>query len=362
MKFNYVTCAEIQDLESRHPLVSPLFSDDLRRFYTECPDAAPDFPILFYLSDDGSIVCRLGVLPDTMTDLAGNQHRWAWTGGLFTPPEHRGRGLATQLIKQASAVLEGMSILRGSVYSADKTLHIYEKLGGTQISFAPRYLFLKTVKPVLRQHVGNGFWVDWADALYRMTFYKWLGAKFEKKLDCSAYKVTKVEINDCREKINFKKYNKGLCFFNNDLSKLFWKLKKTKFKHDLYFIHDEGDTLVGYFVTRSKFEDGRDNVKYSGFELLTLVDFGCYCGDVETTFKAIFENVVRLFLKGRAEVLEIITSAESMKSCVKTSLFLRGGKGMSFTCNTFGRTDLQCEKDLASWHLTGFCGDAFTYK
>jgi GNAT superfamily N-acetyltransferase len=362
MNFSYVTCDQLKDLELSHPLVAPLFSSELRKFYASCPDIQPDFPVLFYLSEDNEIVSRFGAIPDTLTDLAGHQHRWAWTGGLSTTPEHRGRGFATELIRRASEVLKEKSILRGSVYSAAETLHIYEKLGGTVSGFASRYLLLKTVRPVLRRYLGSRFLMGFVDNFYRLTCYRWLSARFNRKIKFTQYDFEKIEIHVSRKAQNRGNNNYDLCSFNGEMSKILWKLGKTKFKHELYFIRDENDEIWGYFITRSKFEDGQRSTKYSDFRLMTLVDFGSFRGDTERLTGVVFEKCVLLFMQGGDEVLEIISSSEVMKRCAKANLLFAGGRGMSFTYNAFDRQELKCQEDMSSWHLTGFCGDAFTYK
>lgn len=362
MKFSYVTCDQFKDLELSHPLAVPLLSAELRGFYAACPDMQPDFPVLFYLSEDNTIVSRFGAIPDTLTDLAGHQHRWAWTGGLWTAPEFRGRGLATELIAQASAVLKEKSILRGSVYSAAETLHIYEKLGGTMSGFASRYLLLKTVRPVLHRYFSNSFLTGFVDYLYRVTFYRWLSARFNRKSKFTEFDFEKIEIDGSRNIKNLENKNNDLCSFNSEMSKILWKLEKTKFKHELYFIHDENGEIWGYFITRSKFEDGQSSAKYSDFRLMTLVDFGSFLGDMERLSEVVFEKCVLLFMKGGDEVLEIISSSEVMKRFSRANLLVTGGRGMSFTYNAIDWPELKCQEDFSSWHLTGFCGDAFTYK
>jgi GNAT superfamily N-acetyltransferase len=362
MEFNYVTYEQLADIKRSHPLVAPFISEDKLLFYSGCPDTTPDFPVFFYLSESDRIVSRIGVVPDTMTDMKGYPHRWAWTGGLVTDPEYRGRGLATHLMQKMLTVFREKQILRGSVYSAQETLHIYKKIGGSVVGFAQRYLLLKTVRPVLRRYIGNGFIMKAIDYIYRFTYLSLVISRMKFRLNFSKYKVKKLDKEGFTKYHDLKVYHKDICVFNSNIKKISWKLSRTKHQHDVYFVLDESDKTIGYFILRIKNISYDKNKTYSDYSLMTLVDFGSYVDDIKKVFEVIFEKVVYIFFDSEANVLEIISSSEYIISCSKKNMFKRGGRGMSFTFNDGGVSGVNFSSLLDRWHLTSFCGDAFTFK
>lgn len=92
------------------------------------------------------------------------------------------------------------------------------------------------------------------------------------------------------------------------------------------------------------------------------MDFGFYVNDTNTLYKNTIVKAVLEFLDSDSDVLEIITSSKEIIKCCKIFLFIRVGRGMSFIFNGFDLPGVNFKKDLDCWHLTNFCGDAFTYK
>ena len=120
------------------------------------PGAGDDFPIFFCLTDEEDRVCCYArTIPDELT-VDGTTYRWAWTGDNFTEADMRGRGLSTQLQREATAYLHGMDIGRGSVLSTAVTLHIFGKLGFVLPGFAARHLLLRDAGPFVDAHVREG--------------------------------------------------------------------------------------------------------------------------------------------------------------------------------------------------------------
>lgn len=362
MEFKVVTYEQLSDLDSSHPQFAPVVSADTRRFYSSCPDISPDFPLFCYLIKDAIVVSQIGLIPDLMTDMQGRLHRWAWSGGLVTKPEFRGSGLATHLIRKLLDLLKEKQILRGSAYSAHETLHIYKKLSGSVIGYAQRYLLLRTIRPVLRRYIGNGFLLLFLDFLYRSSYLSlvMLVLKFRSKYgNCQVQKVID------RASLNAGDLNllhENMFSFNSSIEKLFWKLSRAKNDPEMYLVRDFNDRSIGYFIVRKKYFSFDKNERYSDYSLMTLMDYGCCIDDRKKSFEIIFEKVIFMFLESGADVLEIVSSSDDMLSCAKKSLFIRGGRGMSFTFSDPGSFDGQDIFDLKRWHLTSFCGDAFTYK
>jgi len=361
MEFNYVTYDQLNDLEYSHPLVTSLFDKDTFHFYTSNPDKTPDFPLLFYIKENGKVVSYIRVIPDKVIDKNGNIHQWAWTGGLKTDPQFRGKGYATELVRQTLKVLCEKQLPRGSVYSAPETLHIYSKVGGVVAGFVRRYLLLKTIRPVLGRYIGCGYLLQLVDSVYRYTYLSLVSLVLRIGPSYKDFEIITLSQNDLKDFNQMIKHN-NICSFNSGIEKLLWKISMAKNRQELFFVSDEGRNIIGYFVIRRKSNSVDSNKKYSNYNLMTLMDYGCYIDDMNFFTNILFHKVLFMFLKSESDVLEIIASSTTMISSAKKHLFIKAGRGMSFTFSMLPRGDIEYDLAPDGWLFTSFCGDAFTYK
>jgi hypothetical protein len=101
--------------------------------------------------------------------------------------------------------------------------------------------------------------------------------------------------------------------------------------------------------------------KYKNFKLMTLMDFGLFKND-KRIYSVLLKEVVELFWKSDADVLEVISNSEPLIKLMKKQWMIKIGKGMSFTFSVPERWKFdQMNNELSSWHLTSFCGDAFSF-
>jgi GNAT superfamily N-acetyltransferase len=362
MVFNYVTFEQLDDLRKSHPIAYDYFDNNKYTLYKSCPDIIPEMPIFFYLSEDDKIVSHIGVIPDTMTDMNGQSHSWAWTGGLVTNPAYRGKGLATKLMKQMLQVFKEKKILRGSVYSARETIHIYNKIGISVIDYARRYVFLKSIRPILLKYIGSGFFMNIVDKIYRFSFYKLMLLWINLTSKYDGYSIEKIEDISSVEANLYNTFPGKKCEFNSNFGKLIWKYENSKKNFEFYFIKNNNEEIIGYSVIRNKYVEFSEDEKYSDYMLMSLMDFGSFVQNEEVVYSSIFEKLVLIFSISEANVLEIVSSSPVIHTLSRKYLFMKGGSGMSFTFNSFDLPNVAYTKSLENWHLTNFCGDAFTYK
>lgn len=363
-QFKYITCDQIDKVGKLHPLVSRSLPWKNFQWLANCPDVDGDFPWYFYLTDNKKILSYIIALPDTLF-VGGRTYRWAWTGGLVTDPAHRGRGLAQRLIQKMLQEFHRKDIGRGSVFSAAATVHIYRKLGLAQIGYVSRYLFLKTARPFLEYHVKSKLAVNIADWLFQklIRLIMPLTLRIGNAPKCDVLVDRLGADDDGLEDGDFPKPNyKEKFHFNNNFSKIIWKLKETKHNAALYLVKSEATKEpLCYFIIRKK--EVREPMldKYENFTLMTLMDYGFFNDDVKV-YEVLTNTVFNLFWKSEADVLEIISSSKILKGYAKRIGMMKVGKGMSITLSVPSKWNLGHHySDLTKWHLTHFSGDAFAF-
>ncbi len=147
LRFDALAVADIPRIPSLLPgaarLMGPALAEELRAN----PDTSADTPWLFCLSDTaGELVSWIRVWADRVF-VHGRQAPWLWTGDLRTLESLRGRGLATELQRHGTDWVMARGIARGSVFSTDQTLRIYQRLGYLQPGYASRRVLLASGRP-----------------------------------------------------------------------------------------------------------------------------------------------------------------------------------------------------------------------
>jgi len=363
-----MTFGKLSGLDADHPLLtafSPLALDRL----TSCPDITDDFPAFFFiLNGEGQIVCSSKALPDSLW-LRKEKFRWAWTGGIFTIESHRGKGLATLLVRESNKVLHQKSIGRGTVFSRDMVLHIYEKLGYSLPGFAARYLMVKSLRPFLEAHIKVKPLVRGLNKLshpiIRLFFQHWYGRKGSDLPDIG---ITRLPLHlDITAYDGFPDiYHPTDFHFDQGFLKLVWKVNVSNANRDndcrIYVLTESGFTQpLGYFVVRFKEQKEPIGGRYNNFKMMTLMDYGLFRND-NKIYWALLKEALKLFWGSDAEVLEIISNSEPFDHIIKRMGFRKIGRGMSYGFSVPSNWNLGTEsRELRVWPLTHFCGDAFSF-
>lgn len=368
-QLHVVTCRQLAALAETHPILVRRGKPIGPASYVNAPAYAWDYPCFFYLTDaEENVAAYTRAFPD---ELLAHEKRypWAWTGDLFTEPEFRGRGVATELQRRSTAWLHEHGIGRGSVFSVDTTLHIYEKIGATVVGFASRYLMLKTARPLLAAHLP----APWARPLGRLTQplvsaaarAKWTWTRTMhggrrpqlRCLEWTSEMLSDIESPQVKSLLPFR--------FDERREQLIWKLRLANANRanrcSFYWLVDVHDVPQAFFVTRRKQQKTPLAGKYQDFELFTLMHYGLFRND-PALYAAIADWTLKLFWQSSAEVLEVITNQSPLAAELKRVGLLPVGRGMSFTIGlptSWG--ELPSWNQLESWPLTHFRGDAFSF-
>ncbi len=365
-RVKFIEFKELDVIKREQP---DLYNNASSRLLLSCPDIFEEFPCYFYILDnEDKIVCSVKTFPDRLV-VGIKSYPWAWFGALFTKEDHRGKGLATLLIRECRNILHKKGIAWGGVFSTENALRIYRKLGFTIPGYADRYLFLKSGRAFLSVHVRIKFLASFLNILYmgviRVVYRaflskRWFREKPHRKVvfeECS-------EFNDTAFKGKIE-HSAGF-HFNDSIFKLNWKIggcrKKAENACNSYIVRELAtNDVVGYFVVRNKLQIEPVASKYRDFRIMTLMDYGLFIDD-ETVYLSIIDKLFDLFWESSAEVFEVVSNSETLCAELRRKGMLRVGKGMSFKYSLPESWNISDEcKKLENWHLTHFCGDGFSF-
>jgi hypothetical protein len=367
-KFKYVKIQEIDRLRELHPLVYQLIKNKqylpvpLNRL-KECPDIFDDFPFYFYLELENKIVASVGTIPDIL--YSGNQiHKWAWTCNFVTDKSCRGRGLGTILWKSATETILQHDIIVAGAYANPITTHICRKIGYSITNRSTRVLLLKTIIPFLEAHVKRKSLIRYMELCYRISLRPLVGLLLDKNLSKKFDITIYSENNDeSREKV----YHEELIYktpyhFNDSTKKRNWKLENSFNCKTFYVIDNQTQSTLFYFILKNRYIDHTFAERYTGFKLMTLMDFGFYHLH-EKSMRMLVSIVNTLFWESDAHILEIITSDDSLISASKKKGMIKAGRGEIFWYKMPQHIKVQNDSlDISNWHFTHFVTDAFRFK
>jgi GNAT superfamily N-acetyltransferase len=361
-----VQLGEVDDLEARHPQIHHLLSRDLMAKYARFPGASHESPVFFYLENEGSVCSYFRAIPDEIT-IDVITRRWAWSGDNFTFPEFRNRGLSTKLHGQATSYLHDRGIGRAGVYSTEVALHVFKKLGFTLLGFAERYLLLRSASPFLAAHIPSAPARSMLNAISTpLAGTAIAGVRLWNRMLQSGTKCAggdECSADTLQELLPRIAASRSI-HFGMDATFLQLKLEIARQTGDmsLWLIQDaKSKDCIAYMVVRERVQKEPLAERYSGFRLMTLMDFGFVVGDTRAA-AGIAGHLLNLFLKSDCHVLQIISNNKLVNRSALRRGMRKVGKGMSFTYSAPKDWNLpaHCAR-LQSWHLTNFCGDAFTW-
>ncbi len=346
--------------------VSDLLSERDRALFARFPGASIDFPLLAYLESDDRAVSYLRCIPDQVT-VQGRTYSWAWTGDNYTHPGYRGQGLSTHLQQAATDYLHSRGIGRGSVFSTDVTLHIFEKLGFVLAGHVPRRLLVRSLRPIVDAHLSSHaarlvghVLARPISAVLAGAISVWNGPD-DRRFSCStSHGFPKADIQSLIDVIAAGRR----VHFAPDADVVERKLilAQRAGKHTVHLLHDARSArCVAYFIVRQRRQDAPLAGRYRNFDLMSLVDFGLIPGD-NGAAAAIVRHLVRMFVRSRNDVLELVSTDPAVNRAAGRLGFRAVGRGMSFNWSTPPGWDWPAELRHASeWPLTAFAGDAFSY-
>jgi len=362
LDFRYVLFKDVEKLNELHPLVHD--QDDRFEYLRYCPDIHDEFPCYFYLTDEKrtKIISSIGCIPDTLS-FNDKRYQWAWSESLFTDSEYRGKGLATELITKQVRVLHGKGYAWGGVFSTDNAIRIYQRLGFVVPGYASRYLLIRNPQPFLRKYIGNHKllgainWVFRGASKLPFAFLRYL---IEQKKD---FVIEETDYDDGNLMNLFdRRINRNNMCFNNSIEKIRWKMRRRNVDK-LYIVSNKFSYVpLFYLVVRDRIIKNEIAGGYKDFNLMTLMDYGYFSSDNKLN-GFLISAVVLLFLQSKGDILEVISSSPEIAYYARRYGMFRVGKGMSFKFCAPNNWELSsmCH-EISDWHLTHYCGDAYSFE
>jgi GNAT superfamily N-acetyltransferase len=365
--YRAIRFAELADLAASHPQVAALRPGDEHHpsmfgALADCPQIDGDFPCYHYLLEGGAILVSLLTFPDRVT-IDGADYPWSWTGSFLTSPAARGRGLGKRLWARATDTLHDAGYVVGGAFANPVTTHICRGFGFTILEpRIPRLLFLKSAEPMLRHHLPRPALVSLVDAPYRLL------ARGLARVAARGAGGAGMTVELDRDGTAFADRLRGRaphydapCHFDDGVDRFAWKLQQLR-GVDVYLISDRttGEPLAR-FAVKDRVIEKKLAGKYSGFQLMTLMDYVLYrSGD--DTYDRLVDALLALFWDSDALVLETISASPELNRRLRRKLLIPVGQGVAFWYKA--PPDLALPATPAqtpSWHFTHFATDAFGF-
>jgi GNAT superfamily N-acetyltransferase len=361
MKFRYVSFDETKALVAHHPQLRD-HSYLIPHALEKNPHITGDFPVLCYMLDGENIASHFSSFPDRVY-YQEQEYKWAWCGNLFTNPEYRGKGVASALVKEQVNLFHTKNLAWGGVFSTPEALRIYERLKFSVLGYAPRYLMVKKISPLLIHHLQNSIAIGAAERTYGALLYLARKVLHDDKAFSRKFNlvVDKIESANSMHSLSDIKYPERYHFDDSEAMTT-WKMEARKI--DQLYVARSNDTRKKSFYVLARCREIKKKAllgRYKGFKLMTMMDYGRF--DLDPAISdAIVSSVISLFFSSNADACEIITSDENMCRAARRRGMMRVGMGMSFAYSLPSDWDFGLHEDTRQWHLTHYRGDAFGFE
>ena len=364
-EYKYLEYGQLGALETTHPTLFRLgcaedhYPSNLVAL-RGCPDVYDSFPCYFYLHSGDRIVASLAALPDVLT-AEGQQVPWAWAASFFTSPDCRGLGLGAKLWAAATRTLHERGITIGGAFANPVTTHICRRMGFTIMDRVPRLLLLKSAGPFLSQHVPSRLLVSVLDASYKAVATGIRALTLTRKWDSCTKPLSLAQSDDtARLETAAPCYDRPL-HFNDRWDKFAWKVAHCRDSQVHLISHRSSDDVLVRFVVKTRNVTGTFAEKYTGFRLMTLMDYVLF-GEPETSYHALADVLVRQFWDSDAEVLETVSASHQLNARLRRKFMIPGGQGVAFWFKAAPGISMPPSAGLIhNWHFTHFCTDAFSF-
>lgn len=363
-RFRVVRFGELSSVSQGHPAVSRAIADRLHGSLKNNPFIYESFPCFAYIEDIKSkkIVSSIGAYPDK-GDIRGLEIDMAWTGAIATDPEYQGRGLASKLVEQINKVLHQSGIFRGSVFSTPVSLHIHRK-GGAWATYCERRFWFRNfevaLRHVIKTRILRNILCFFPNAI--MKFILVLYVFFLKIV--FRFNLEKIDFKKCGpDQFSHQHYRACIAHFCDNYRMLEWKMGHSS-NDAVYFIKDPvSRENLAYLIIRSRMITKPFAGKFKDFKMMTLMSFGFFSND-KIGYREIVRASMSVFIKGDADVLDVVSSSPEFNRAARRYGMLRIGKGMSFSFTPPRdlKDGIKGYDELDHWHLTHYHGDGFSFE
>jgi GNAT superfamily N-acetyltransferase len=361
MKFRFVSFAETTALVTHHPQLRDHFQI-IPSELEKNPHITDDFPILCYMLDGDNVASHFSSFPDRVY-YKEREYKWAWCGNLFTNPEYRGKGIASALVKEQVSLFHSKNLAWGGVFSTPAALRIYERLGFSVLGYAPRYLMIKKVTPLLKYHFANSFVIGAAERAYGAVLNTARRILHDDPAFFREYAIDAEEIGAVTSKHDLENIKYSECYHFDDLEAMTcWKMRVRKIDQ-LHIAHSRTGNKSFYLLVRCReIKEKALLGRYKGFKLMTVMDYGRF--DLGPSISdAIISGIMVLFFASDADACELVSSDTNICKSARRHGMMRVGMGMSFAYSLPADWQFGSEcGDMHQWHLTHYRGDAFGFE
>lgn len=369
VEYKHLLYGQLADYEASHPALFRLKVADEHYprcfpLLHSCPDIYDDFPCFFYLQRGDRIVASMAALSDTAT-IDGQTVPWAWWGALFTSPDCRGQGLGNTLMDGVIRTFDEHGITIGGSFASPISVRMCLNLGFQMTGRAPRLVLLKSARPFLSPHVPANVIVTLLDAPYRVLAggiraLTSSGGRQDTETAPLMLAGGEAEGAGVPPGATAPRYHQP-CHFNDTWDKFRWKVAQCKDARIYHITERASGGVLARFVTKTRLVTGAFAEKYTGFRLMTLMDYMVF-GEPEAGYAALANVVTRQFWESDAVVLESVAASDALNKRLRRKFMVPGGKGVAFFYKTpRGVTLPPVANDVSHWHFTHFSTDAFSF-
>lgn len=189
--------------------------------YAHHPHANVSWQVLYLAWEKGHLVGYRLILPDTAM-LPEGSHPVGWYSCVWVHPDHRGKGIAKQLVKQTMTDWEGQILYQNP---APASHGLYQSTGhfATYTLSGKRWYHRFHLAELWTRKKGHNHWLvplfQFIDGLANATIYPLLQSRLPKAFDSS----TSVEVNDwSRSALDLMEANASQQLFHRDAAEWQW--------------------------------------------------------------------------------------------------------------------------------------------
>jgi len=223
-------------------------------------------------------------------------------------------------------------------------------------------LLLKSAGPFLSQHVPSRVLVSVLNASYKAVATGIRALTLTKKWDSRTTPLSLAKPDDIArlETAVAPRHDRPL-HFNDSWDKFAWKVAHCRDSEVYLISHRSSDDVLVRFVVKTRIVTGTFAEKYTGFRLMTLMDYVLF-GEPDASYAALADVIVRQFWQSDAEVLETVSASQQLNARLRRKFMIPGGQGVAFWFKAAPGVSMPPSGGfINNWHFTHFCTDAFSF-
>ncbi|MEQ8768951.1 MAG: GNAT family N-acetyltransferase [Phycisphaerales bacterium] len=324
-----------------------------RDMFRTNPAARPEDTVQLLARVEGTIVGRMNLLPGEALTPDGTA-RVAWGSGYAVHPDTRGRGVGGALMR----AMHGRYPLLGALGASAMSEPIFRKLGWT-LARAPRLVFVRRCKPVLRARISNApiaaAAATFVDAGLRVR-HAFTMRRGNAPGDVTIRETTSVPPSHLPTSL------RGTLCFPRTTAWLDWMRRvvpQTDRRRWTVYLADRAGEPLGYFIVSDRFHETASRWGYRDLRLATVKDWQAADATPESN-RVLAEVAARTAMTHDADAVELCTNDPELAHRLRTlGGFVRGSSPLFLHADD--SAIVPALADPASWDFRSADGDYFVF-